>query len=155
MAQLREQTHIELVDFHSKVERLSEGIHCMGETSQARAESVHTELLRLQEAAQARSPLPVKVSSLVAQFRSFQERQAQFEKHMEDSVAQQVSQLRMEMSRSPPHTLCRSWWLAWRVRPRKFVICDNVCRLRHKGKCQCSRMDASLVIYRSRFEVCG
>ena len=102
MAQLREQTHIEVVELHSKVERLSEGMHCMGETSQARAESVHTELLRLQEAAQARPPFPVEVSSLVAQFHSFQERQAQFEKHMEDSVSQQVSQLRLEMSRSPP-----------------------------------------------------
>ena len=102
MAQLREKTHMELVELHSKVERLSEGMHCMGETSQARADSVQTELLRLQGAAQARSPLPVEVSSLFAQFRSFQERQAQFEKHMEDSVAQQVSQLRMEMSRSAP-----------------------------------------------------
>ena len=102
MAKLREQTHIGLVELHSKVERLSEGTHCMGETLQARAESVHTELLRLQEAAQARPPLPVKVSSLVAQFRSFQERQAQFEKHMEDIVAQQVSQLHTEMSPLPP-----------------------------------------------------
>ena len=75
MAKFREQTHIELVELHSKVERLSEGTQCMGETLQARAESVHTELLRLQEAAQARPPLPVEVSSLVAQFRSFQERQ--------------------------------------------------------------------------------
>ena len=57
MAKLRGQTHIELVELNSKVERLSESIHCMGETSQAHAESVHTELLRLQEAAQAR-PLP-------------------------------------------------------------------------------------------------
>ena len=102
MTKLHEQTHMELAELHSKVERLSESTQCMGETFQARAESVHTELLRLQEAAQARPPFPVEVSSLVAQFRSFQERQAQFEKHMEDSVAQQVSQLRLEMSRSPP-----------------------------------------------------
>ena len=50
----------------------------MGETLQARAESIHTDVLRLQEAAQALPPLPVEVSSLVAQLRSFQERQAQF-----------------------------------------------------------------------------
>ena len=155
MAQLCEQTHSELVELHSKVERLSEGMHCMGETSQARAESVHMELLRLQEVAQARPPLPVEVSSLVAQFRSFQERQAQFEKHMEDSVAQQVSQLRVEMSQSPPHTLCKSWWLAWRVRPRKFVSCDNVYQLQRKERCRAAEWMPPLVIYRSRFEVCG
>ena len=51
MAQVRDQNHIELVELHSKMERLSESTHCMGETLQARAESVHTELLRLQEAA--------------------------------------------------------------------------------------------------------
>ena len=72
MAQLREQIRIELVELHSKVERLSESTHCMGDISQARAESVHTKLLRLQEAGQARPPLPVEVSGLVSQFRSFQ-----------------------------------------------------------------------------------
>ena len=74
----------------------------MGETSQASTESVHTELLRLQEEAQARPPFPVEVSSLIAQFRSLHDGQALFEKHVRDSVSQQVSQLRMEMSRSPP-----------------------------------------------------
>ena len=102
MANLREQNHAELAELHSKVERLSESTHCMGETLQARAESVHTELLRLQEAAQARPPPSVEISSLVAQCRSLQERQALFEQHVQDSVSQQVSQLRMEMSRSPP-----------------------------------------------------
>ena len=74
----------------------------MGQTLLARAVFVHTELLRLQEAAQARPPSPVEVSSLVAQVKSLQERQALFEKHMQDSVSQQVTQLRTKMSRSPP-----------------------------------------------------
>ena len=102
MENLREKNHTELAELHSKVDHLSETTQYMGQTLQARAESFHTELLCLQEAAQARPPLPVEVSGLVTQFRSFQERRAQFEKHMEDSVTQQVSQLRMEMSRSPP-----------------------------------------------------
>ena len=121
MAQLREQNHTELAELHAKVERLSESTQCMGEMLQARAESVHTELRCLQEAVPARPPPLVEVSSLVAQLQSFQERQAQFERHVQDSMSQQVSQLRMEVSQSPPHTLCKSWWYAWRARPRKFV----------------------------------
>ena len=93
----------------------------MGETLQACAESVHTELLRLQEAAQARPPPPAEVSSLVAQFQSIQERQAQFEQQMQDSVSQQVSQLRMEMSRSLPSHVVQEL-VVHMVRPKKFVI---------------------------------
>ena len=56
MRNLRDEKHIPLTNLDSKVEQLSESFHGMGQTFQAHADSVHTEVLRLRSAFQSRPP---------------------------------------------------------------------------------------------------
>ena len=97
MTNVREENHIVLTKLDSKLEQLSERFHGMGQTFQPHAVSVHMEVLRLQSVFQSQPP-PVEASTLAA----LQERQVLFEQRMQDSVSQQLLQLRWEMSQSPP-----------------------------------------------------
>ena len=101
MANVLEENHIALTKLDSKVEQLSEVFQGMGQTiqvHQVHVDLVHTEVLHLQSAFQSRPPPLVETSSLA----SLQERQVLFEQRMQGSVSQQLSQLRAEMSQSPP-----------------------------------------------------
>ena len=48
MTNLREENHIALTNLDSKVEQFSKSFQSMGQTFQVHADSVHTEVLRLQ-----------------------------------------------------------------------------------------------------------